>query len=296
MSKMKPYQVSASIVAYRSDPAELSAAIRSVVDADLRATCTVVDNSESSSLADCVLVAGANYVNAQANLGFGPGHNIALRDHIETSEFCLILNPDVEFSSHILGNLYDFMNDHPHVGLVMPKILYPDGSDQHLCRRLPAPHDLIIRRFMGRIGRSIFKKQIEMYELSDIDPRRAWEVPCLSGCFMFVRSSVLKDVGLFDERYFMYMEDFDLCRRIGRRAKTVYYPEVSVTHGYAKGSYANMALLRHHLRSAFRYFSKWGWYFDRERNAVNRAVIHFDPKEDRREFASATDLVSLSSS
>lgn len=277
---MNTYQVGASIVAYESDAVELVAAIRSVLGSGLRATCTVVDNSASPSLRECVIGAGAAYVHAQTNLGYGAGHNVALRNHVEDSEFCLILNPDVEFSSDVLGALYTFMEKHQEVGLVMPKILYPDGGEQHLCRRLPAPHDLIIRRFLGNGGRAIFRRQIASYELSEIDRDRTWEVPCLSGCFMFVRSSVLKDVGLFDERYFMYMEDFDLCRRIGRRSKTVYYPVGSVKHGYAKGSYANPILLRHHLRSAVRYFAKWGWYLDRERKTLNRAVSLFSPEED----------------
>jgi GT2 family glycosyltransferase len=272
---VNPYQVSASIVAYENSSSELVAAIRSVVGSGLRVTCTVVDNSASPSLRDCVVSAGAEYVKARTNLGFGAGHNLALQSHIESSEFCLILNPDVEFSPDVLGTLYDFMLKHEEVGLVMPKILYRDGSDQRLCRRLPAPHDLIIRRFLGRAGRGIFKRQLMKYELSDIDLSKAWEVPCLSGCFMLARSSVLKEVGTFDERYFMYMEDFDLCRRIGRHAKTVYYPHVSVKHGYAKGSYANPKLLRHHVCSSIRYFVKWGWYSDRERRTLNQRVVPY---------------------
>lgn len=272
---MKQYQVFASIVAFHNDPAELVAAIRSVLGAPLRTACTVVDNSASCSLRECVLDSGAQYVHAQRNLGFGAGHNLALRNHIETGEFCLVLNPDVKFLPEVLSVLYDFMRKHQDVGLVMPKILYPDGNDQRLCRRLPAPHDLFIRRFLGGVGRIVLGRQLAKYELSDIDMSVPWEVPCLSGCFMLIRSSVLEQVGLFDERYFMYMEDFDLCRRIGRRAKTVYDPHASITHGYAKGSYANPTLLRHHVLSSIRYFAKWGWYSDKERKELNQRVIPF---------------------
>lgn len=265
-------QVSASIVAYHNDPTELVAAIRSVRGADLCTACTVVDNSESPCLRECVLDSGAEYIYARANVGFGAGHNLALRNHVGNGEFCLILNPDVEFPPEVLSVLYQFMKSYQQVGLVMPKILYPDGSDQRLCKRLPAPHDLIIRRFLGGVGRLVLRNQMTKYELSDIDMSVPWEVPCLSGCFMLIRSSVLKQVGLFDKRYFMYMEDVDLCRRIGSRAKTVYFPHVSVTHGYAKGSYANPELLRHHVVSALRYFAKWGWYFDKERQMLNERV------------------------
>jgi GT2 family glycosyltransferase len=90
---------------------------------------------------------------------------------------------------------------------------------------------------------------------------------------MFLRASVLRKTGGFDERYFMYLEDVDLSRRIGRVARTVYYPTVCITHAYQKGSYKSSVLLRRHIRSAIRYFNKWGWFFDAERTDVNRAAL-----------------------
>ena len=74
---------------------------------------------------------------------------------------------------------------------------------------------------------------------------------------MLVRTSVLQQTGLFDERYFLYMEDVDLCRRIGEVSKTVYFPEVTVFHEYQKGSYRNWLLMKYHVESAWKYFSKW---------------------------------------
>lgn len=272
---MKQYQVFTSIVAFNNDPKMLTAAIRSTLDSSLRTACTVVDNSSNTSLRQYVLDSGARYIHAGKNLGFGAAHNLALTENIDTAEFCLIENPDIQFSSGVLETLYGFMLNEASVGLVMPKILYPDGRNQNLCKRLPAPHDLFIRRFLGPFGRTILKAQSEKYELSNVAMNVPWNVPCLSGCFMFVRSSVLKQVGLFDERYFMYMEDFDLCRRIGSRARTVYYPQVSITHEYAKGSYVNPRLLGHHILSSFRYFKKWGWYFDKEKENLNRRVAPF---------------------
>ena len=99
------------------------------------------------------------------------------------------------------------------------------------------------------------------------------EVPLLSGCFMFLRVSVLEKVGGFDDRYFMYAEDFDLCRRIGEISKTVFYPFVSVTHVYEKGSYKNKKLLKYHIQSIIKYFNKWGWFFDTKRGARNKKCI-----------------------
>lgn len=152
----------------------------------------------------------------------------------------------------------------------MPKILYADGTEQHLCKQLPSPLDLLSRRFLGGLGKMMFGARLERYELRHLDLGVAREIPCLSGCFMFLRSTALREAGYFDERYFMYMEDVDLCRRIGRRYKTVFYPGAVITHGYAKGSYSNRKLLKYHLQSAIRYFGRWGWIHDPERRRLNR--------------------------
>ncbi len=269
---MKTYQVSASIVVYKNDPEDVVSAVRSILSTPMRVTCTVVDNSPTPALRQCVTESGAKYIYAERNLGFGSGHNIALRPDCEISEYHLVLNPDVHFAAEIPNALYHFMNDHQDIGLVMPRIRYPDGADQHLCKQIPSPLDLMSRRFLGGIGKSLFAKQLSRYELGHLDMRIAREIPCLSGCFMFIRSTVLREVGLFDERYFMYMEDVDLCRRIGARYKTVFYPDVAVTHGYTKGSYRDPKLLKYHLRSAFRYFAKWGWIYDSERNRLNKKI------------------------
>ena len=266
---MKPYQVSASIVVYKNNQTDVVAALRSILSVPMRVACTVVDNSPTPDLRRCVTESGAKYIYAGINLGFGRGHNLALRASIEASEYHLVLNPDVHFAPEIPAALYRFMNENPAVGLVMPQIRYPDGTEQRLCKQFPEPLDLISRRFLGNIGKSLFAKRLDRYELRHLDMGIVREIPCLSGCFMFVRSTTLREVGFFDERYFMYMEDVDLCRRIGARYKTVFYPTVSVTHGYAKGSYNSFRLLKYHLGSAFRYFSKWGWLYDPERVTLN---------------------------
>ena len=99
------------------------------------------------------------------------------------------------------------------------------------------------------------------------------EVPSLSGCFMFMRCSVLKQVGGFDERYFMYAEDLDLCRRIGEVSKTIFYPKVSIIHEYGKGSYKNKKLLKYHIISVIKYFNKWGWFWDSKRRYKNQECV-----------------------
>ncbi len=266
---MEPLDVSASIVVYKNDPEDLVSAIRSVLSSPLRISCTVVDNSPTPELRSCAEQSGARYIFPGRNLGFGRGHNLVLSQGDEGAEYRLVLNPDVRFAPEVPWALVEFMRAHGDVGLVMPKILYADGTEQRLCKQLPSPLDLLSRRFLGGLGRALFAEQLGQYELRHLDLGVPREVPCLSGCFMFLRSTALREVGLFDERYFMYMEDVDLCRRIGAKYKTVFYPEVAITHGYAKGSYSSRKLLRYHLRSAMKYFGKWGWMFDAERRRLN---------------------------
>jgi GT2 family glycosyltransferase len=280
------YQVSGSIVVYKNDPVEVVTAIRSLLSAPIRAFVTVVDNSPSPDLRQCVTDCGADYIFAGRNLGFGGGHNLALR--VGMADFHVIQNPDVSYAPEVPAALYRFMLENSDVGLVMPQILYPDRTEQRLCKLLPTPFDLFARRFLGSTGRSIFKNQMKSYELMHLDMNVTREIPSLSGCFMFVRSSALKKVGLFDERFFMYLEDVDLCRRIGREYKTVFYPHVSVTHGYAKGSYRDYSLLKHHVVSAVRYFSKWGWFGDAEAKIMNRRIAPLA----RDRFVAPSDLAS----
>ena len=104
------------------------------------------------------------------------------------------------------------MEQNQDVGNIIPQIRYPDGDIQYLCKLLPTPTDLILRRFIPL--KSWKEKRNQNYELRWTGYDKMMNVPSLSGCFMFLRCDVLKDIGLFDENIFMYLEDTDLNRRI----------------------------------------------------------------------------------
>lgn len=262
-------EVTSSIVTYKTPEAELVNLLACFARSQRKAELIVVDNSPTDELKVIVEGSGAKYVWSGRNLGFGAGHNIAIRAIAGRSKYHVLVNPDISFAPDTLEVLFGFMESNPAVGLVMPKIIFPDGSEQRLCKQLPSPFDLVLRRFLGGWGERAFRSHWQRYELRDIDLSIPRQIPCLSGCFMFLRSSVLYKVGGFDERYFMYLEDFDLCRRVGECAKTVFYPDTSVTHAYAKSSYKDPTHLRYHLHSAFKYFSKWGWLLDSGRREMN---------------------------
>ena len=87
--------------------------------------------------------------------------------------------------------------------------------------------------------------------------------------------TALKQIGLFDERFFLYAEDTDLSRRIHQKFETLYFPWAEIFHVHERGSYKNFGLTLHNLKSAAQYFNKWGWFFDRERTIINqRAALN----------------------
>ena len=180
-------------------------------------------------------------------------------------------NPDVYFNEDVPAKLYEYMEAHTEIGLIMPRVCFPDGSDQRLCKLLPRPCDLMVRRFVrsGRLVDHVNRR----FELRDIACEGVVDVPYLSGCFMFMRSAALEAGGLFDERYFMYFEDTDLSRRIHREYRTVFYPHATIYHRYDGLSKRDRRMLMIHIRSAIRYFNKWGWLFDRERRRINMKTI-----------------------
>ena len=269
-------QLNVSIVLYQNSLVQLKRAINSVLSTKLDVKLYLIDNSPADSLK---ILSELNpriiYIFNNANLGFGKAHNIAIKETLkEGVPFHLIMNPDIYFDKEVLEELYSFMEENKDIGLVMPKVLYPDGRIQYLCKLLPTPFDLFGRRFLNKGPlKKYIEKRNEIYELRFTGYNKIMEVPYLSGCFMFIRTEVLKKVGLFDEKFFMYLEDTDLSRRIHRVAKTIYYPYVHIYHEHQKGSYKNLKLLKIHIESAIKYFNKWGWFNDPERDIINKKTL-----------------------
>ena len=266
------FELTAAIVTYRNSIAQLRRAVESLALSQARVQLVLVDNAGEDAVAELAAEHGAVYLRSSGNVGFGKAHNLAFDSVRALSEYHLVLNPDVHFEGPVLETLLSVMKAQPDLGVIMPKILYADGATQHLCKRLPTPWDLVVRRFAPGFAHEVFRSAMERYELRDRDYDLPMEPPTLSGCFLLLRNSVVDRTGLFDERFFMYMEDVDLLRRILAVARALYYPEVSIVHEYQKGSYRDARLARHHVLSAVKYFSKWGWLRDRERDRLNQRV------------------------
>ena len=205
------------------------------------------------------------------NKGYGCGHNVALRLAMEEgSRYHLVVNPDVWFGSEVIPALWRLMEEDESIAQVMPKVFFLNGSVQCLAKLLPTPFDLFSRFFLP--GRLIAKRN-DRFELKHSGYDKMMNVPFLSGCFMFFRLSALKEEGLFDERFFMYMEDVDITRRLHVKYKTLFFPSVSIYHRFSRLSYHKWSLSVQHMISVVKYFNKWGWIYDSGRRRFNKVLL-----------------------
>lgn len=268
-----PHSITASIVIYKNNLEILKRAVQSFLDSTADSILYLVDNSPTDVCKAHFVHHRIRYIYNNKNIGFGAGHNIALKDALENkSSYHIILNPDVYFEGSVIEKLYSFMERDTRVGLITPKVLYPDGRLQPLCKLLPSPFILFTRRFL-QFHPTRINRLNHWYEMHFSGYDKIMDVPFLSGCFMFLRMDALRTVGLFDERIFLYTEDTDLTRRIHKHYRTVFFPEATVYHYNERGSYKNALILIYHIFSAITYFNKWGWFNDTEREYINQRIL-----------------------
>jgi GT2 family glycosyltransferase len=268
---MKNSKVTISIVLYKTNPSELAECAKSIIQSSYPVDVIVIDNSPEKINEELVIGFGFQYLHLPSNPGYGSGHNRALIQSIaKKTDYHLVLNADVQFPIDAIENIVKYMDKHQNVAHLMPKVLNSDGSLQRLCKLVPSPFDLLLRRFLPR---SLTQKKREKFELWNSGYDKTMFVPYLSGCFMFLRVSALKSVGIFDERYFMYPEDIDLTRRLAIHYDTIFLPSVSVTHLHGAASYKSIRMLLIHSYNIIKYFNKWGWFYDKERQALNEKTI-----------------------
>lgn len=239
----------------------LREAIDSFLDTDLNVKLYLIDNSPTDDLKVLVTCSRIEYIHNPSNPGFGASHNVAAQKAFELgSDYHLVLNPDIYFKKGTLEALCTFMDANLEVGHLMPKVTYPNGEYQYLCKLNPTFFDLFARGFMPGFLKKIFQNRMDKYELKNHDYNKIiYDIPYLSGCFMFLRTETFKKVGLFDDRIFMYLEDADLTRRFLEVSRTVYFPDAHVYHHFAKLTHKSLKFKWITVESAFVYFNKWGW-------------------------------------
>lgn len=265
--------VTASIVLFQTDIFEIKKNIDTILCTGEITKLYLIDNS---TIANFPFFSGIDsrieYIHNEINVGFGRGHNIALKKSIDLgAKYHFIINPDIYFKNDVMRKMIEYMEINNEVGMMMPKVLNEDGTFQFLPKLLPRPFDVIVRKL--KWPHFYYKKIIKSYEMRMAPNDIVYCTPVLSGCFSLLKIDSIKEVGMYDENYFMYFEDWDLSRRMVKKYKTVYYPLVSVYHGYESGASKKVILFFVFLKSFFIYFNKWGWFVDLERDELNKNAL-----------------------
>jgi len=275
-----PSSLQVSIVTFRPDwhllercLRKLALAIGAARESGVLRTVHValVDNSADRGIAAKVVDLGrtrfadsgvqVSYVHGHANIGYGAAHNLAL--HGSGADYHLVLNPDVELASDALLNAVRWMNAHPDVGAIAPQVKRRDGTRDYLVKRKPAVLDLALRGFLPRVGRLLFRRRLDRYEMRDVidaDPERdIVDVAAMSGACMLLRRKAVDQTGGFDPQFFLYFEDYDWTVRLNKVTRTAYVPSFEVVHHGGGASRKGMRHVGHFVKGGWRYYRKHGW-------------------------------------
>ena len=196
------------------------------------------------------------------NLGYAQANNQAIK--IAKGKYVLILNPDVIVLPGSIEKLVECLKKNEKAGMVGPQLLNPDKTVQNSCYNFPKLITPAVRRtFLGKLPG--FKKELSRYLMLDFDHKQVKEVDWLIGACLMIKKEVLKEVGYFDERYFLYFEDVDLAKKIWQAGyKVVYIPKAQMIHFHRRLSADKSALIALfskitwvHIISALKFFIKW---------------------------------------
>lgn len=252
------HDITIVIVTYSSSPI-LDDCLRSLFadEASRRCQVLVVDNASSDADASAAITArypDARFVHAGGNDGFGAGNNVGIA--LSDAPLVLIANPDTRLESGGLEGLVDFMRAHPRAGLAGPLLLNADRTLQHSIRRYPSVgrefvEGLLLHRALPRLTR-----RLTHVEHSAEEYARSRRVEWVSGAVMLARTQALRQVGGFDEGFFLYSEEIDLCRRLERAGWEIWFtPDVSFVHIGGENDESPLLGLETQ-RSKLRYFLK----------------------------------------
>lgn len=253
-------ELTISIVSYNTKEF-LRECLNSIEAASIKSSYEVwvVDNASSDGSGEmvCTSFPWVRLVRNSENKGFGGAHNQVLRE--SESPYILVLNPDIVVSAGSVDAMIGLMANNSEVGALGCKLLNEDGSLQASCRRFPTALTILLRALGGEVlfpQAEIFRR----YFMSDWDHDSVAEVDWVTGACLLLRKAALKDAGCFDEGFFMYHEDIDLCRRLWEKWKVCYYPEVCMTHYHRQRSHGLLAFRQRwiHTMSVLRFFGKHG--------------------------------------
>lgn len=206
-------------------------------------------------------IANVRIVESPRNAGFGKGYKQGVK--YADGTYLLINNPDKTLPHGGIARLVAKMEKEPDIGILAPKLMHLDGTPRLSPRRFPGPLDVVIKR---TVLQKFFPNHLARYLQLREDPDRERDTDWIAGGCFLIRKDFFEELGGFDDRFFLFFEDIDLCRRCWKAGKrVVYYPQVVAidkTRRLSEGSVLSLFTTpvgRAHVKSAFRYFGKWGW-------------------------------------
>jgi GT2 family glycosyltransferase len=255
---MNKLDITASIVLYNEDLNELTKTVDCFLNIPLSKKLFLIDNTPNKQFKDVFNQNEIEYYAVGKNIGFGAGHNTVLNKIKDFSNYHLVLNPDVFFKTEIISNLIAQLETDKEIAMIAPKVLFPDGKYQHSCRRYPSVYELLARRFA--LLKPLFNSVIFKGTYKDKNLNKPFFAEYITGCFHLYKTTDFFNLKGFDERYFLYMEDVDICKKIDNLGKKkLYYPEEEIVHVLKQGSSKKINLFFRHSSSAIKYFLKWGF-------------------------------------
>lgn len=250
-----PSTVSACIVLYHADD-DVFRAVESVKNSTLPVDMYVADNSPECDTASRIkaMWPEATILTQEGNLGFGRANNAVL-PHLK-SRYHLLVNPDVTFEPDLISRMVAWMDEHLEAAVLTPRVFFPDGTEQFLPKKQPTIRYLLGGR-LEKLGEP-FRSYRRDYTLQGQTINEPTPVGFATGCFLLIRTELFRELGGFDDRFFLYQEDSDLSRRAMEKGQIIYHPDMCITHAWHR---ENTKTLKGNLRqvhSIIKFFGKWG--------------------------------------
>ncbi len=256
-------KITGSIVTYNNDRTIdrcLKTVLEYTKDKDYEFELYVYDNASSDRTIKIIEESypEVTLIKSDTNRGFGAGHNsIIKRVH---SDYHFVINPDIYLDMDTIGELAGYLEESrlrgDKVGLVTPRILNNDGTEQYLPKYCPTIRYVIISKFPG------FHFLRDRYTRKAEDFTEPEAIEFCTGCFFGASTKYLKRMRGFSNRYFMYLEDTDLSRRVRENGnKIIFYPLATAHHNWQRDNTGSLRGIMRFMKSLVIYFNKWGWEF-----------------------------------
>ena len=204
-----------------------------------------------------------HYVGLPKNIGYQRGNNEGMK--FATGEYIMPMNPDVTVTEGMFDALIEYMDTHKDVAITGPQLVYDSGVIQDSYRRFMRPMDSVIKRLKFLHPIPYFKKRMTSFLLWKVDNTQVQEIDWLVGACMIVRKSMFDEIGWYDNRFYLFNGDTDICRQFWKKGyKIIYNPKIKAYHKESRLSGQGLVDFLSkktgwiHIFDMIKYFIKWG--------------------------------------